>query len=277
MAKKVMQTRLRIAANKKISKNYFKLSLLSPAVSALAQPGQFVAIKVSESDIPLLRRPFGIHKVNGKTFDCLVEIVGPATEILSRKKAGEYLDVIGPLGNGFEYRPKTTGQRPKILIAGGMGVAPLTFLAEKLTEFKNQNSKIKIIALMGAKTKKQVLCEKEFKNLGCDVRIATDDGSKGFKGKVTDLLKDLLTTYDLRLTTIYACGPKPMLKEISRISKNYNIPAQISLEEHTSCGIGACLGCVIKVKGQNLKVKGGFEYKRVCKEGPVFDAKDIIW
>jgi dihydroorotate dehydrogenase electron transfer subunit len=150
-----------------------------------------------------------------------------------------------------------------------MGIAPLVFLAEKLVEINNQQLTINNLVLIGAKTKRQILCEKEFRNLGFDVKIATDDGSRGTKGKVTDLLKNILlaTRYSL-LATIYACGPRPMLKEISCISAAYKIPAQISLEEHMACGIGACLGCVVKTKNG---------YQRVCKEGPVFNAAEIMW
>ena len=115
------------------------------------------------------------------------------------------------------------------------------------------------------------MCEKEFKELGCEVMVSTNDGSRGFKGYVSDLLKDILriTNHEPRIT-IYACGPKLLLKEISRISCEYNIPAQLSLESHMACGIGACMGCVIKTKD-------AFQYKRVCKEGPVFEAQEIIW
>jgi dihydroorotate dehydrogenase electron transfer subunit len=142
-----------------------------------------------------------------------------------------------------------------------MGVAPLFFLAKKLKQAKP-------VVLIGARTKSQILCEKEFLESGCDVKTATDDGSFGFRGRVTDLLKHQLSTMNYQLSTIYACGPKPMLKEISRIALKHNIPAQISLEAHMACGIGACLGCVVNTKE-------GF--KRVCKEGPVFNCKDIVW
>jgi dihydroorotate dehydrogenase electron transfer subunit len=125
-----------------------------------------------------------------------------------------------------------------------------------------------LTVLIGAKTKSQILCENDFKKLGYSVKIATDDGSGGFKGKVTELLRNELSTMNQELTTIYACGPRPMLKAISKISREYKISAQISLEEHMACGIGACLGCVVNTKG-------GF--KRVCKEGPVFKADEIIW
>lgn len=242
-----------------------------PKIAKEAQPGQFVNLKLSNNTEPLLRRPFSIHRVGQEpktcdTIEILYEVVGPGTEIFAQKKTGEYLDVLGPLGSGFSV----LGTCYPVLVAGGMGVAPLIFLAEKLTERKTQNSKHKTLVLIGAKTKKQILCEKEFKELGCDVKIATDDGSRGFQGKVTALLKKVLpgTQYPVPGTTIYACGPKPMLKEISRFSQRYDIPAQLSLDEHMACGIGVCLGCVVKTKA-------GFQ--RACKDGPVFKAEEIIW
>jgi len=142
-------------------------------------------------------------------------------------------------------------------------VAPLVFLAEKI-------KKGKTLVLIGAKTKNQILCKKDFRSLGCEVKISTDDGSKGFQGKVTELLEQILHArqYALDSISLYACGPRPMLKAISRICGEYHIAAQISLEEHMACGFGACLGCVVNTKE-------GFQ--RVCKEGPVFSADQILW
>ena len=258
--KKIFQEKIKIAANNRISGQYFQLVFKAPQLARLALPGQFLEARVSDSYEPLLRRPFSIHKISGANIVILYEVLGPATEILAKKKAGDYLDILGPLGNGFSYRTPNTEHRTPILVAGGMGVAPLLFLAERLS--KSQ-------VLIGARSKAQILCEKEFQKLGCSVKIATDDGSQGFKGKVTDLLNRILrlAISDKRLA-IYACGPRPMLKEISKVSKKYKIPAQISLEEHMGCGIGACLGCVVNTKE-------GF--KRACKEGPVFNADQIIW
>src|SRR3989338_1970131 len=182
--------------------------------------------------------------------------------MLSEKKAGEYLDIIGPLGAGFSLH--ITHYTSHILVAGGMGTAPLIFLAEKLAEIKNPKSKIKTLVLIGARTKKDILCEDEFRKLGCEVKIATDDGSRGFKGFVSELLTQDLLTIDHRLLTIYACGPKLLLKEISRISLERNIPAQLSLESHMACGIGACMGCVIKVtRSPGHQVTRDFKYQRV--------------
>ncbi|MGD0336064.1 MAG: dihydroorotate dehydrogenase electron transfer subunit [Candidatus Omnitrophota bacterium] len=256
MREKIFQEKCHIVGKQKIGKEYFKLTIDSRKIASFARPGQFVEIEVVNEDGPFLRRPLGIHRVKAGNFDILCEIVGRGTKILSQKKTGEYLDVIGPLGNGFNLL-----KGKAIIVAGGMGVAPLVFLAEKMVHSKPS-------VLLGAKTKSQTLCEKEFKSIGCDVKIATDDGSRGFKGKITELLNYLLSTMNYEPSTIYACGPRPMLKEVSRISKKNNIPAQFSLEEHMACGIGACLGCVIDTRDG---------YKRVCKDGPVFAADDIIW
>jgi dihydroorotate dehydrogenase electron transfer subunit len=265
----MFQVRAKLLYNKKVKENYFRCAMEAPRIAHQAIAGQFVNIKITDTVEPLLRRPFGIHQIRNKNIEILYEVIGPGTEILAKKKPGKFLDIIGPLGKGFSYPVSLNDYRWPILIAGGMGVAPLVFLAEKLKEIPNPKSQIPKIALIGAKTASQILCAKEFKKLGCNVKIATDDGSKGFKGKVTDLLKNILrvTSYELRVT-IYACGPRPMLKEISRISQQYKIPCQISLEEHLACGIGACLGCAVKTKE-------GFQ--RVCKEGPVFQANEIIW
>lgn len=259
MQTKVFQEKIKILSNQRIARDYFKLSLFSKRIPPAAKPGQFVQIKISDKDTPLLRRPLGIHHISPRTFEVLFRVVGEGTRILSQRKPGEYLDIIGPLGNGFDLTVKASAP---ILVAGGMGVAPLVFLAEKLAYRKT-------LVLLGAKTKNEILCDDEFRKLGCRIEASTDDGSKGFKGKVTDLLKKILPlAVSNKRLAIYACGPRPMLKEISAISKQYNIPAQVSLEEHMACGIGACLGCAVNTK------KG---FQRACKEGPVFDSKEIIW
>ncbi len=282
----MLQTSAKVVYNKRVKENYFKIILDAGQIARQALPGQFLNIKITDAVEPFLRRPFSIHRVRVSGIEILYEAVGKGTEILSQKKPGEYLDVIAPLGNGFTL-PTTYYSLPAILVAGGMGVAPLIFLAEKLAEIKYQKSNIKNLVLIGAKTKKEILCEADFMKLGCEVKISTDDGSRGFRGKITDLFKTLLPTYYSLSTVIYACGPKPMLKEIANISSRYKIPAQVSLEEHMACGIGVCLGCVIKVKTQNsrqrrgsskaAKLKTQFEYQRVCREGPVFGANQIVW
>jgi len=257
MPAKMFQAKAKVLNNKRVKEHYFHCALRLPEISRIVGPGQFVNIKTTEGLQPLLRRPLSIYRAKGVNIEILYEVVGKGTQLLSQKKSGEILDIIGPLGNGFNLRVT----KLPVLVAGGIGVAPLLFLAERLVASKP-------LVLIGARTKDHILCEKELKKLGCSVKIATDDGSRGYKGKVTELLKHLLPTINYKLSTIYACGPKPMLRTIAEISKSRKIPAQISMEEHMACGIGACLGCVIKTK------EG---YKRVCKEGPVFDVKEVIW
>lgn len=253
----MLQAKVKIFHNKKIKEGCFHLRLIAPGIAKRTMPGEFLNIKVNDGCEPLLRRPLSIHRVEGNNVEILYAVVGEATRILSQRKPGEYLSVIGPLGNGFDFKAEKAG----VLVAGGMGVAPLVFLAERIAASKP-------LVLIGAKTKNDILCEKEFKDLGCAVKIATDDGSKGFKGYVSELLGVTLSVIGHRPSAIYACGPKPMLKEVSLVSREHDIPAQISLEEHMACGIGACLGCVVNTK------KG---FKRVCKEGPVFAGDEIIF
>lgn len=260
--------RNQILENKEIAKGYFKLIFISATMAKKARPGQFVHIRVSAGVDPLLRRPLSIHRVTGSRIEILYEIKGKGTEVLSHRKKNELLDVVGPLGNGFNYELRTTNNKQLILVAGGMGVAPLTFLAEKLVNSSQRTVDRRIIVLIGSKTRKMIMCNEYFKKLGCDVKVATEDGSLGKKGLVTDLLKKILSTVDCQQLTLFACGPKPMLTAVSKIAKRHKIPAQVSLEEFMGCGIGACLGCTIKT------IDG---YKRVCHDGPVFDANEIIW
>lgn len=263
-----------------------------------ACPGQFVHILCGNSFNPLLRRPFSFHRLNGNSFEILYKVKGLGTKLLSKKRKGDKIDMLGPLGHGFDFRLSTKDYRLRtILVAGGMGVAPLLALAQSLADRK------RITVLLGAKTKNEILCEREFKKLGCKVIIATDDGSLGHKGLVTGLLRNILwygisksgttenctpkllpkaiflrTTNNAprprpwrrrtQQTTLYSCGPRPMLKEVARISRHYRINAFGSLEENMACGVGACLGCAVETKA-------GF--KQVCSDGPVFNLQEIKW
>jgi len=242
---------------------FYRMGLRVGALSKAVEPGQFFTIRCSDGLDPILRRPFGVHRIiKAKgVLEILYKVVGPATELLSRKKAGDKLDIIGPLGNGFPLK-LTANRYPltAILVAGGHGVAPLLELARRLG-----NS----IIFMGAKTEAEVVCERDFQKLGAEVHIATEDGSTGKKGLVTDLLKKfLLSAIGHRPSAIYACGPNAMLKAIAKIAAAKKTKAYGSFEEHLACGVGSCYGCAIKTK------EG---YKRICKDGPVFDLKEIRW
>jgi len=258
---KAVQIKTKIISNKEFHNHYWSLEFDSGIIAKNCKPGQFVEVKVNNRNEPLLRRPISIHGVNGTKVRLIYKVVGIGTQSLSNINSGDFLEVIGPLGNGFEYihKPKKIGNPKTILVAGGMGVAPLVFLAEKLKLSKP-------LVLIGAGTKNQILCEQEFKRTGCLVKTATDDGSIGFAGKVTDLLK--VSLRQGAFSEIYACGPRPMLKAVAQIACENNIASQLSLEEHMACGFGACLGCVVSTK---------FGYKRVCKDGPVFSGKELTW
>jgi len=248
------QFKAEIIGNKKVTKDHYILSFKARGVAKKTKPGQFFNIKITDSCEPFLRRPFGAYKIGKDKIEILYKVVGKATTILSRKKTKDVLDIIGPLGNGFTPKSKA------ILVGGGHGVAPLYALAAVL------ETKSGLEVYIGARTAEHVVGALYFRKLGAKVYVATEDGSKGRKGLVTKLLENKMK--NKRDNTIYACGPKPMLKEVARLSRLHKIPCQVSLEGYMACGIGTCLGCAVKTK------KG---YKMVCKDGPVFDAKEIIW
>lgn len=265
------QLNAKILENKKVVKDFYKIRIESSYLGKFIKPGQFIEVRCSDSINTFLRRPFSAHRILKGGIEILYEIIGKGTEELSQRKAGEALDVIGPLGSGFNIeRTAYSAQRTAILVAGGMGVAPLVALAEAIV---HRTSYIvhreKVYVFIGAKRDGHILCEQEFKSLGCEVMVVTEDGSQGEKGLVTDLLKSLRSTNDERRTTIYACGPNEMLKEVARIAQARRIHCQVSLEERMACGVGACLGCPVKVRGG--------EYKMVCKDGPIFDSEEIAW
>ena len=259
---KIVQGRFKILANEKLGRGYFKMLISAPAIARRAKPGQFVHLRCQEGIQPLLRRPFSFHRISKNTFEILYKVVGQGTNLLAKKQKGDKIDMLGPLGTGFPLQPTTYNLQP-ILVAGGMGVAPLLALAQRLP------NKRKTVVLLGAKTKQELLCAAEFKGLSAQVQITTDDGSQGFKGLVTNLLIRMLrnTKYEIRYT-IYACGPNPMLKAVAAIAKQYKALAYGSLEERMACGVGACLGCAVSTRAG---------YKQACKDGPVFNLREIVW
>lgn len=260
MKKRIVKAK--VLSNKKICEDHFIMELDAPALGKNALPGQFVNVKTDNAAEQLLRIPLGIHCINKRGVSLLYKTVGKGTKELSKKKEKESINILGPLGNGFEINKK---EKNSVLVSGGHGIAPLYALCEELKKKKG-----KIELFVGATTKDQLVCLDKFRKLGVNLHIATDDGSKGHKGYVTELLESYLKRGSgpgVR-GSIYACGPKPMLKEVSRVSKKNKIPAQISVDEYMACGIGVCLGCAINT------IDG---YKLVCKDGPVFDAQEIVW
>jgi len=261
----MIQSTGKVISNRVVKPGYYLMAIDCPPVSRKAKPGQFLTIRCGGKTVPLLRRPFGFHRIGASIFEILYEIVGEGTRFLSGLKPADKLDILGPLGNGFPIPEKG---KDFIIVAGGIGVAPLFALAEELARSPQPIAHRKPLILIGAKTKNGILCEREFRRLGCSVKVSTDDGSRGLKGAATDLLEDLPWTLDPGPWTIYACGPHAMLKAAARIAEKHRVECYASLEENIACGVGACLGCAIKTKSG---------YKLVCKDGPVFNVEEIIW
>ena len=275
----MLEQTVQIVSNERDTDSFYRLVVRAPKIAPLIQPGQFAHVRIRPLRDALLRRPFSIFQVKDDTFSILYKTVGQGTAALARMGAGEELSVIAPLGNGFTV-PKRGGEVP-LLVAGGYGMAAMYLLA--------QRSPQKGIVFVGGRKRVDILCEKEFAALGWDVRVATEDGSLGKKGLVTDLLIAELRgsqgkktqTKKLKIRTphsalrnykLFACGPTGMLKAVGRIADEFQVPAELSMDEHMCCGVGVCLTCVIPVKAGD-----GWEYQRTCTEGPVFDSRRIAW
>lgn len=246
-----------ITSNQLIAPNIYRLEVKGKLVDAMQQPGQFVNIRVSEGQELLLRRPLSICEINHEkqTFSMIYRVNGQGTERLSKYKKGQLLDVIGPLGTGYDITSLKKGQTA-LLVGGGIGIPPLYELAK---QFNNQD--IKTIHILGFQSSQDIFYEQNFKQLG-ETYIATADGSYGFHGNVIDLLAQLNVHFD----KYYSCGPLPMLKAL----KNYYVTEEgyLSLESRMACGIGACYACVIDTVSH--------DYARICTEGPVFNANEVI-
>ena len=258
------QRKVEVLSNRHIKANYYKLTFETPFSFSEVTPGQFVHIRVRDTFSPLLRRPFSISNALSKRIEIIYKVVGQGTNILSKVKRGDCLSILGPVGNGFSISKEV---KEHILIGGGIGVSPLVFLARKIAKTtKNKNC---LSVFLGFKTADEILCQNELVGANIALYVATEDGSHGYKGLVHHLVEDYLKKLSsFSGLNIYACGPSKMLKFVADLSFNYAIFSQVLMEEIIGCGVGVCRGCV---------VKGKAGYLRVCQEGPVFDAKEIIW
>lgn len=243
-----------------LSGGIYQLALAAPELAKAAQPGQFVMFGCGSGYDPFLRRPLSIHQVRRDQGEVsfLYRVSGKGTEWLAARRCPDQVSLLGPLGRGYR-RPGRGGQG--LLVGAGMGIAPLLFLAESLAALD-----WRLTILMGARTATGILRRDAFERCGV-VRTITEDGSAGGHGAIFNLLQEAVMTGTPE--QIYACGPPAVLKEIQRISIDKGIPAQISLEERMACGVGACMGCVCQGAGSSRMV-------RVCTEGPVFDANEVI-
>ena len=260
----MVEQTVQIVSNERDTDQYFRLVVRAPQIAPRIQPGQFAHVRVLPLKDALLRRPFSIFQVSGDTFSILYKTVGKGTEVLARMRAGEELSVIAPLGHGFTV-PQPGGETP-LLVAGGYGMAAMFLLAQRSSQ--------KGIVFVGGRRRVDILCEAEFRALGWEVRVTTEDSSHGEQGLVTQpLLAEIRNPKsEIRNPKLFACGPTPMLKAVGKIAADFNVPAELSMDEHMCCGVGVCLTCVIPVKAGE-----GWEYQRTCTEGPVFDAREIVW
>ncbi len=255
------QEKCSVSAIEQLSADVFRLSVHAPLIAAAAHPGQFVMVRVMDGFDPLLRRPFSLHQqfANG-TLMLLFKVVGQGTRILAGLGHGDEIGLIGPLGRGFDL----SCNEPVCLIGGGMGIAPLSFLAKRLALSGRDTSRD--FVLLGAANDQEIrLLADEFLHFGYNVLSATDDGSMGHHGFIPELLDDVLP----RVTRVFTCGPYPMMKSIAAKSEAADVVCQVSLETHMACGLGACLGCTVAGK------EGG--YVHVCKQGPVFNSGEVAW
>lgn len=263
-----------VLSNQEISPGYFRMKILAPGYSELAQPGQFVMFRVQRSMQPLLRRPFGIFRVGFMPADCddmppkefielIYKVVGSGTEIMQGLHYGDPVELLGPLGEGFE--PGDPAEE-KILVGGGIGLVPLYMLAEELVKKSN------VRLLMGGRTREDIITVTEFERLGVETYVSTEDGSLGEEGLVTQVLLRKLDKYPN--ATVFACGPMPMIEAVEKICKQRSTPLQVSLEALMACGVGACLGCV--VKGAEHSEENP-QYLCTCTQGPVFSADELDW
>jgi dihydroorotate dehydrogenase electron transfer subunit len=240
----------------------FILELKAPALAAAASPGQFVHVRPGDGIDPLWRRPFSIHRVNRRRGTILLSYrrIGRGTSLMARRTAGDTFDLLGPLGRPFDLEG---GYTTAVIAAGGLGAAPVPFLLDAL----RRNGR-KAVVLWGVRSKAELYCLDALRGRNTSVHIATEDGSEGFRGRVTDLFGRLAGEYAPGSGFRgFACGPMPMLKALQPLAGAAGFPWQASLEERMACGVGVCQGCVVRMRNR--------QYKTVCADGPVFDLGEL--
>ena len=248
----------RILSNKQVAASMFVIDLqcdIDPA-----KPGQFITVRVASSVVPLLRRPFALSRIDRerRSVSFIYQVRGAGTELLSTYGCGVEVDIIGPLGKPF---PLPAREHFSLLVAGGIGLGPVLFLEEMLRG-KGYESAL----VFGCRSTSYIpgsLFESR------SVTVCTDDGSSGFSGNVVTYLESIADGLP-ETTRIYCCGPEPMLKGCHDFALRYNFPCHVSVEQVMACGVGACMGCAVRLAD-------GTSYARACREGPVFDSKDLAW
>ncbi len=256
------QEQAEILRKEQLAHDLFRLTVQAPDIAGAAQAGQFVMIRAGQGYDPLLRRPFSISQITADgRLQVLIKVIGKGTKLLTDMEIGQSLDLVGPLGQGFTLLPR----QPACLVGGGVGIAPLLFWAKELLKYM---APPEIAVLLGGRTREDLeAVAEDFTDMGLTVRIATDDGSWGYHGLVTDLMGELAAEKSL---AVYTCGPYPMMRTAVKQCTVHGWDCQVSLETMMACGVAACLGCAIPKAA-------GSGYLHVCKEGPVFAADEVSW
>jgi len=251
-----------VISNRQIATGIYQMDLLAPQSAELARAGQFFMLKTTPYLDPFLKRPMSINKIEKEKGQLrfIYDVVGRGTAIMSGIMESENIEITGPCGNGWLTEQKISRA---LLVGGGTGIAPLLPLA---IELKRAGALVDIF--LGAARADRLFNEDDLAAYG-NISIATDDGSKGQKGTIACLLPDGGGAYDM----VYTCGPNPMMAAVAKWAEKNALPCRVSLEERMGCGIGTCVGCVCALKGAD----GQPAYRRVCKEGPVFDAKEVLF
>lgn len=244
-----------------VAPGYFTLTFSQPAIAAAAAPGLFVNVQVPAPEL-CLRRPISFYAVEGSAVSLMVGVHGRGTAALAEARPGDRLDVMGPLGGrALSLEP---GARRVALVGGGVGVPPLRFLAARCQDGPE------LVAFIGAREQERLLCLDDFAALGAEVVASTDDGSQGFHGTAVAALESYLEREQVE--QIVACGPTPMMRAAAELAMARGIPCQVCLEARMACALGACLSCVVETTEAGWR-----KYQRVCTEGPVFDACNVVW
>jgi dihydroorotate dehydrogenase electron transfer subunit len=268
----MIQQHATILWNRQVGPQLYRLGLACDRGYEAVQPGQFIMLQVDQGRGPLLRRPFSVFGLIGASqqpegIEVLYKVVGRGTDILSGMPPDHRLDILGPLGRGFDLTQSPPGRGPYYLAAGGIGVAPIRFLAHHLVRAGYEAKHCYLF--LGGRNRSELLCRDDFIDLGMVVTITTDDGSAGDQCLITDPLQSAIETRPPAM--LFACGPQGMLTCIAGIAEKNHTPCQVSMETMMACGMGACLGCAIQSRDP---VK---PYWHACKDGPVFPVEQLKW
>lgn len=256
-----------ILSNDVLKGPYRRIVFAARELAEKAYPGGFVHVRIPAIRDRILRRPFSICDADSRhgTLTLVYKVVGVGTTELAAMVPGESCDIMGPQGHGFST---ASADCYPILVAGGYGAAS--------TLFQARTASMKGVFLMGARTADDLILTEDYKRLGFEVRLATNDGSAGTRGFVTELLNSAIASCPANLTPVcYACGPAPMLYALGKLALQKHLRTELSLDHHMCCGVGACFACVIKVRDESNA--DGWRYSRTCKEGPVYSAEEVYY